>query len=395
MTTAVPDAPTSAALQTSDDRPVVCEVVHGLPVGGAEVLVDRFVRGMSDEFRLVVACLDEVGTLGEGLAADGHVVENLRRRPGLDLGCARRLGAFLRRHAVDVMHAHQCTPFFYARLARGVTGRTPIVFTEHGRFHPDLRSPKRVLFNRASLRRRDRYVAVGDAVARALVEIEGLPSERVETVYNGIDLSPFRDRPAGPPAPGGGLRSSLGLGEDDFVVIQVARLDPIKDHRTAVAAVARVRESHPDVKLLIVGDGPERDAIASMIVAHGVDESVRMLGTRRDVADLLGVADAFLLTSLSEGIPLTVIEALAAGVPVVTTDVGGVGEVLGEPPVGLTAPAGDPEKLASALGRLRGDPSVRARLIDRGRERAFAEFDESKMHGRYREFFRAAAGTRR
>src|SRR5262245_56225881 len=149
--------------------PVVCQLLHTLNVGGAEVLAARLARRLRDRCRFHFVCLDEKGTLGEGLEAEGFPVTVLGRRPGLDWRCAWRLGRLLRAQGVEVVHAHQYTPFSYALLARWVSRRYPVLFTEHGRHQPDHPRRKRILFNRLMLRRRDRVVAVGEAVRQALI----------------------------------------------------------------------------------------------------------------------------------------------------------------------------------------------------------------------------------
>lgn len=353
------------------------------------MLVDRFARLFSDEYRLVIACLDEVGELGDQLMSDGFSVEFFGRNPGFDFGCARRLADFFCRERVDIVHAHQCTPFAYALAARVLGGRVAILLTEHGRFFPDSRSWKRVWFHRLMTRQCDRFVAVGESVRLALIENEGLPSERVELIYNGVRLDPSHckvERAA--------VRSELGVGADEFLVIQVARLDSIKDHPTALRAVKAARETIPDIRLVVVGDGPEYAAIQSYAEELGISESVCLLGLRRDVDRLLAAADAFLLSSVSEGIPVTIIEAMGVGVPVVATSVGGVVELIDDGVTGLTAPSGDAERLAAALVKMRTTPGLAEGISIRARGRAVNQFSEQRMIERYGHVYREMVGQR-
>ena len=366
----------------TDERPIICQLLHGLPIGGAEVLADRFVRCLSDRYRFVIACLDQVGALGEGLVADGYTVRHLGRKPGLDLGCARRLTRFLREQNVDLVHAHQYTPFFYALLSR-LFRRIPVVFTEHGRWHPDYPRKKRMLFNRVLTRSSDRFLGVGEGVRQALIHNEGLPEKRVQVVYNGINLAPFKDVPRDRAA----LRTELGFSTEDFLIIQVARLDGLKDHLTGIRAMREVLRTLPQAKLVLVGEGPERPKIESLIAELDLASHITLLGTRRDIPRLLFAADAFLLTSISEGIPLTIIEGMAAGLPIVSTDVGGVREILGDPPIGAVAPAGDDRQLAASLINLAKNPAQRRQWSESGRQRAFEVFSEQTMHAQYDRIF--------
>lgn len=369
----------------------ICQLVHSLNVGGAEILAERFARRIATWGRVVFGCLDEKGVLADRLEGEGFRVACVGRRSGLDLACAWRLGRFIKEEKVALVHAHQYTPFFYAALARQLRGGPPILFTEHGRFFPDFPNRKRMLINPWLLRRRDRVVAVGECVRAALVHNEGIPRERIEVIYNGVDLERVNL-----PAARADARAELGLAEESFGILMVARLDPIKDHRAAVAAMARLRAKRPNARLFLAGDGPERANIERAAREHGASDIVRLLGTRRDIPRLLAAADAFLLTSVSEGIPLTVIEAMGASLPVVATRVGGLPEVVTDGETGFLVPSGDAAAIAAALDRLAGDPDLRRRLGASGRVQALARFREEEMMDRYDALFRALApGVRR
>jgi glycosyltransferase involved in cell wall biosynthesis len=349
------------------------------------VLAARLARRLRDRCRFVFLCLDELGTLGEELQAEGFTVEVLGRKSGVDGRCALRLAQVLRRERVDLIHAHQYTPFFYSLLARLVFDQPPVLFTEHGRHYPDFRRPKRVVANRLLLQRRDRVVGVGEAVRKALIDHEGLPQGRVGVIYNGIDTARFgngvHDRLA--------IRRDMGVGADDFVVALVARLDYLKDHATAVRMLKRVVEQQPQVRLVLVGEGPEKPAIEHLIDQYGLGANVRLLGLRKDVARLLKATDLFLLTSISEGIPLTVLEAMAAGLPILATRVGGLGEIVEDGRTGLLAPSGDDAALAQSLLRFVEDTGLRRQMGLRGQERARTLFSESLMHDRYLQLYHA------
>lgn len=365
-------------------RPTICCVLHGLGMGGAEVLAARLARRLGDRFRFLFACLDKVGLLGEQLRDEGFPVHVLGRRPGTDWACIGRLSRLIGRERVDVVHCHQYTPFFYGAMARGPLGRVPILFTEHGRAHPDRPRRKRLLANRLLLRRRDRVVGVGQAVRRALIANEGLPAGRVEVVYNGIDLAAFSR--AG--ADGATVRDELGIGPDGLMILQVARLDPLKDHATAVRTLERVVARRPDARLVLVGAGPLRGQVEGMVREKGLGAYVRALGLRTDVARLAAAADVALLTSVSEGIPLTLIEAMAMGLPVVATDVGGVGEVVENGATGLLAPPGRDDLLAEHILRIADDPGLGRVMRCRGRRRAAGLFSEAVMHDSYATIYR-------
>jgi L-malate glycosyltransferase len=379
-------------------RPTICQVLHSLDIGGAEVLADGLARDLDDRFRYVFACLDDVGSLGERLRSDGFPVGLVNRKtPGIDWKCGFRLAAFLREHKVDVVHAHQYTPFFQSLVSRLSYRRPPIIFTEHGRHFPDARSAKRVAVNRLLLRSDDRVFGVGESVRQALIQNEGLAANRVEVIYNGVDLAPFAASRHNSELRRE-VRTELGLNETDFVVLQVARLNPLKDHLTALRAVERFANGDlsgtgtcgttpaRQVRLLLAGEGLERATIERFIQDRSLDQCVTLLGSRRDVPRLLAAADAFLLSSVSEGVPLTLIEAMAAGVPVVSTDPGGIREVMTDEESGLLTKPGDHAGLADRLSRLLDD-TLKERICQAAFEVARERFSLKTMHAHYQDVY--------
>jgi glycosyltransferase involved in cell wall biosynthesis len=377
-------APAQVTSAPSAHRPVVCQVLHTLQIGGAEVLAARLARRLSDRFKFVFACLDELGTLGAELRGEGFTVEVLGRKSGLDVGCVRRLAGFACDQRANLLHAHQYTPFFYARAPGWIGRRPPVMFTEHGRFYPDLPNRKRMVFNRLFLRRNDRVVAVGESVKRALINNEGIPASRIEVIYNGVRMDEFQADARARQT----VRAELGLTPADRVAILVARLDYLKDHSTALRTAERASRQIPGFRLLLVGEGPERPKIEAEIDERGLHGTVLLLGLRTDVRRLLTAADVFLLTSISEGIPVTLIEAMGAELPVVATAVGGVAEVVLPEQTGVLAPSGDDAALAAGLVHIFHDRDAARGLGIAGRRRAIEMFSEEEMHESYAAAYR-------
>ena len=361
-------------------RKRILQLLHSLNTGGAEILADRFGRNFADQYDIIFACLDDVGEIGERLLEDGFQVVELRRGTGIDFGCMRRLKQLVRDESIDLIHAHQYTPFFYAMASQMVGNRKPILFTEHGRFLPDHPSTKRITFNRLMLRAKDRLVAVGKDVKRALIENEGLPANRIDVIYNGVPTGRFEKEISEEARQG--IRSSLGIPPDAAVVVQVARLDYLKDHVTAVRAIAQATQQ-ANMHLIIVGDGPEREKIEQEINDYEIGDRVHMIGLRKDIPEILAASDILLLTSISEGIPLTLIEGMAAGLPIVSTDVGGVSEVVTNQVHALLSPSQDAAQIASHLVQLTHDCKLRHQLGSAGRKVARERFSESVMQHHY------------
>jgi len=328
----------------------------------------------------VFLCLDGVGPLGDGLKAEGFTVVDLGRRPGLDRAVARRLGAVVAEQQIDLLHAHQYTPFFYSAWSRGLGSSPPILFTEHGRHYPDRRKLKRVLANRWLLKPTDRVTAVGRFVKRALIANEGIAEQRVDVIHNGIDPQAFPPAEASSRAAARGL---IGVDQDTPLVMQVARFHPVKDHHSALVAFARVVDEIPSARLCLIGEGEDSPGIEALSAELGIHEHVLFLGARNDIAKLLPAADVFMLSSVSEGVSVTLLEAMATGLPIAATDVGGNGEVVDGGKTGLLSPRGDGRALAESLITLLKDPGRRHAMGHAGRTRQLDMFTQDRMHGAY------------
>lgn len=375
-------------------RPVIAHVLHRLYLAGAEVLAAALSRQLKDQFEFIFLCLDETGPLGEELAAEGFDVIDLKRKPGIDLAVAKRIKQINREKNVQLLHAHQYTPFFYASFSRGLVRRRPrLMFTEHGRHYPDIRKTKRVLANKLLLRSSDQVTAVGKFVKQALVNNEGIAGKRIEVIYNGIDTDKFKLDSDG--SMRAAARASLRIDPKRLVVLQVARFHSVKDHETAVrafhVAVQAMKQSDATEQpplLLLAGDGDHKEKMESLVQTLGIADCVQFLGVRSDIPSLMAAADMFILSSLSEGVSVTLLEAMGAGIPIAATDVGGNSEVVAEGESGLLSPRQDYESLGRNIATILQDAEMRKRMGTAGRERLLATFTEQAMHKRYAELYR-------
>lgn len=369
-------------------RPRIVHLMHRLDVAGAEVLAAALSRQLSSRYDFVFCCLDGVGALGEALGRDGFEIIDLQRRPGLDLRLALRLKRILAQQRIDLVHAHQYTPFFYAAAARMLGVHPPILFTEHGRHYPDSRKRRRILANRLLLRTHDRVTAVGAFIKQALCANEGLSADRIEVAYNGVDAASWSAAPNSRER----MRRSLGLSPTTPVVLQVARFAPVKDHATSLCAFAMVADQQPNAVLLLVGDGPQQAPMRQLADQLGLSSRVRFLGVRNDVAELMSASDVFVLSSLSEGVSVTLLEAMSARLPICATDVGGNGEVVIDQQTGLLSPRRDSAALATNILQLLDQPNLRWRLSTAGFARVLQVFSQQRMHTRYAELYDAMLG---
>lgn len=364
--------------------PTVCHVLHSLQIGGAEMLAKQIAERMSTEYRAIFACLDFCGELGDQLRQAGYKVKVIGRNPGFDYSCAKRLNRFCGENDVRLIHAHQYAPFFYSSVGRFFAKKIPILFTEHGRDYPDFPRRKRILANRVLLQKRDGVVAVSECVRQALISNEGLPAACVEVIRNGVDLSAYD--PMRPMQQA--VRAELGLDDDHIVFMQVARLNRLKDHPTAIRAVAKVAKIDNRICLLFVGDGEDRAAIEQLVGELGLESHVRLLGARNDVPRLLQAADVFMLSSLSEGIPLTLIEAMASRLPCLATDVGGISEVIENSDCGVLVPASDSDALAEKILDLMTDDRRADAIGTNGHDRVHDCFGQELMLSEYASIYR-------
>jgi len=368
----------------NQDRPAVGHVLHRLDRAGAEVLAGDLALKLQDRYRFVFLCLDGAGPLGDHLASLGFEVVELGRKPGLDLSVARRLRGAVRHYGIHLLHAHQYTPFFYAALSRRLGSNPPILFTEHGRHFPDQRKPKRVLANRWLIKPNDRVTAVGRFVKQALIDNEGIAEGRIKVIHNGIDPDAF---PPADAASRSQARQLIGIDDQTPLVVQVARFHPVKDHASAILAFKQVAHAVPDAKLCLIGDGEQREVIENMCEALGLKGHVMLMGARSDINQLLPGADVFLLSSLSEGVSVTLLEAMATGLAIVATDVGGNPEVVEHGTTGLLSPRGDHETLAANLVALLKDPAQCLAFGRAGRDRLLELFTQDRMHRAYTELY--------
>jgi glycosyltransferase involved in cell wall biosynthesis len=360
----------------------VLQVVLSLNPGGTERLVVDLATRLHDEVPMAVCCLDEAGAWAPQVRARGIAVHALGRPAGFHPSLGGRIAALAHAHRANVIHAHHYSPFVYAALSRVWRPRTRIVFTEHGRLSDAGPSPKRRRVNRLVFSHAaHRVFAVSGDLRQHIVD-EGFRT--VDVIYNGITPGPLptSDMRAD-------IRARLDVDHDTLVVGTIARLDPVKDLGSLVAAIAHAAASRP-VVLAIVGDGPERPALEAATKAHGLVDRVRFLGQRHDARDWLAGMDVYVNSSTSEGVSLTILEAMAAGLPVVVTAVGGTPEVVTPECGHLVAPR-QPAAIAEALLAIgRNGPAATA-MGRAGRARVENQFTLDRMIADYRSVYREVA----
>ncbi|GJG86442.1 hypothetical protein tb265_16230 [Gemmatimonadetes bacterium T265] len=290
----------------------------------------------------------------------------------------------LRAERPAVFHAHLNWPLSCKfGLIAAALARTPaVVATEQ--LYVQIRRWRGIQFQRLISTGVDRYIAVSDEVARGLASNFGFPRAKIAVVRNAVPLEGF-DRPAPP-----GLRAALDGGGRPLVLTP-ARLHEQKGLDVLLDAATRV----PDATFVLAGDGPLRDVLQTRARTLGIADRVRFLGARDDVPALLAASDLFVLPSLFEGLPLSVLEAMAARTPVIATRIGGTDEAVVDGETGLLVPPRDPEALAAAIRRLLGDPALARRLAAAGHARVHREFSVATMTAQTEAVYDAILDARR
>ena len=313
--------------------------------------------------------------------------------PCLDLGCRRRssyplglvrLVLFLRRAGVDILHTHLFDPSVVG-LAAGWLARTPLrVVTRHySDYHTRIARPVHVWLDRLCTRLSHRVIAVSRHTADHLIGVEHALPAKISVIHNGIDFERVRVSSAEAPSR---IRAELDL-VSKRVVLMAARMHPEKGYEHLLAAFPRVLVQVPDVVLLIAGTGPFEAEYRALSTSAGLGRSVRFLGFRFDLPDLMAASDLVVLPSLAEAFGLVVAEALYLGVPVVASRVGGIPEIVEDGVDGLLVPPGDDDALARALVRLLVDAERRRKLAGAGRERIASQFSFRQMVQAYERLY--------
>jgi sugar transferase (PEP-CTERM/EpsH1 system associated) len=360
--------------QPTPSRLRVAHITLGLEVGGQEKLLLEFARHADRaRFDLLVIALGSRGRLAQLLEELGCTIIAMDEPHGLSPGRLRRLCRLLRQQRPDVVHTHDEAPLVYGLPAAWwARVRARIHTHHHGRLASVSRRQEFLVRCAAPLARR--FVCVSHDSARYARKL-GVPARRVQTLHNGIDLARF---PFHGPQP-------------DGPVVTVARLSPEKDIQCLLRAARHVADTTPAFRLEIAGDGPCRDELHRLTAELKLMENVRFLGEISDVPALLGRARLFVLPSQTEGVSLTILEAMARGLPVVATRVGGNPEVVADGASGLLVPSGDALALAQAIGNIHGDPETGRRLGLAGRRRAEEHFDVRRMVKRYEALYEELA----
>lgn len=358
----------------------IAHVVENLERGGLErMVIDLVGAQRAAGHRCRVACLYEPGALAHELESQGVEVHACRKRGGADIGALRRLRDWLRAVPGTIVHTHNANAHYHTVAAGLGLPLSRTINTRHGMGASKPRSRGEWLYRR-TMRRTDVVAAVCEAARQRFAQQGVRPRNRLLAVPNGIRVEAFA---AASQERRLALRNVLGLGADVRIVASVGRLNPVKDQATLLRAFANTHARSPDTALALVGDGALREDLRSQAVALGVADAVRFLGDRSDVRQLLQGFDLFVLSSLSEGYSMALLEACASALPIVATDVGGNREIVVDGRNGALVPPGNADALADAMSTLLSEPERAERMGHAGRDWALSEASIGTMAARY------------
>jgi glycosyltransferase involved in cell wall biosynthesis len=370
------------------DRRHVVHILSSFAMGGQErVALELAVGQLREGYRVTALSLappPDGPLAAEFHAAGVEVARVARPRPGVDLALIVRLSRWLRRNGVDLAHTHNRMALIYGAPAARLAG-VAVVHTKHGN------NPKggtRLIAGNLAGRCLDAFVAVSEETAAFARRRREIDERRLTVIPNGIELARFHPEPSARRR----VREELGIDEGAWMVGTVGRVAIEKNQQLLIRAAAPLLG--PGSRLVVAGDGPLLPMLSELAAELRVSPFVHLLGVRRDVPDVLNALDAFVLCSNTEGLPLAIPEAMATGLPIVSTRVGGVPNVIEEGATGFLVPIGDEEGLRGRLAMLQADPESSRACGARARAAAVARFSAERMRRDYVELYERVLSRR-
>ncbi|MEO6529196.1 MAG: glycosyltransferase [Gemmatimonadaceae bacterium] len=366
--------------------------IDNMQLGGTELNAVRTVERLDrNRFAIEVVCMRATGPLMERYAAAGIAVHAFPMPSLWGTGAIRqgvRLMRLLRDRRIEVVHSHDAYTSVYATLWARMAGVRGVIASRRSWHSPHLRG-QMLRANRLAYRFAHAVVGNSPSVARLVESEGGVPSARVVTIPNFLDPQAFDPIPT---AERERLLTELGVPTRSFVVGIVARLAAVKDHATLFHAVASLRESIPEMHVVVVGDGPERESLGALATSLGIADIMHFAGQRAQAPNLHGLFDMSVLCSTSEAFPNSILEAMAASRAVVATDVGGNPDAIRQGGTGLLVPPSDPSRLAAAILRLYTEPALRAKLGAAARASAAAGYSADSVLPQLERLYQRMAG---
>jgi sugar transferase (PEP-CTERM/EpsH1 system associated) len=356
----------------------IMQVVHSLDFGGLE----KMVIDLSDElekngYRSIICCMDKNGAMIEQAKNKGLKVLAIGRKAGVDYLLPLKLANLIKTEKIEIVHTHNMGPMLYGTLGAWIA-RVPAVHTKHDR---ENKITSKVLWSAAWSMNKS-VIMISEDARKEFLKHTFVEPAKVRVIRNGINVAAFAA-----PVDVQSKRNSLGIQPSEIVLGTVARLSKEKDQCTLIDAFAQINKIIPQTKLLIVGEGAMRDKLEDHAKERRILDNVMFLGSRTDVAEILAVLDVFVLTSLTEGISISLLEAMASGKPVIVTSVGGNPEVVTGGIDGILVPPKDAVKIAEAAVSLLTNSGLMQKMGQMARTHVRERFDLCQMVKQYEELY--------
>ena len=358
-------------------------LTQSLTQSGLEMIVYVLTKEiLKKEINVEVCCYDLLGPNANKLMNQGVKVHFLPRKPGIDWLYPLKLAFLIRERKINLIHAHNATAWFYGTWASILSG-VSLVYTEHDRSFP---TPLRLkYFHYFFGKYATTVIAVSKAVKENLEKYEHI--KNVKVIYNGIDPDLFKPASIEEKIL---KKRELGLNKNDFVLGNVGRMDYWKNQRILIEILPDLKKISPQIKLILVGRGEEEGNLKKLAIKKGVKNDVIFLGQRSDVNQILKAFDIFVFPSLTEGLPLVVIEAMATGLPIVASHVGGIPELVVNGETGFLVSPTSKEEIKEAIIKLLNNPELRKEMGQIARKRFETHFSLSQMVQKYMEVYEKA-----
>ena len=360
----------------------ILRVVNSLNIGGLEKGVVNVALNLNkNKFEQVFCCLGKKGVLADRLEKDGIKVFSLNKQNGLGLGLPFKIRALIKKENPDIIEMHNTDPFQQGMLASFFMPNLVKIRTDHNSFASPI-SSKVLLFNRLLSKFCDKTIVVSNKLKRNLVVYEKIDPDQIFVIHNGVDLSKV-----GRTANVLQVRKSFKLEKGSNVVTYIGGLREEKRLDVLVKSFSLVSKELPNSILLLVGDGPLRRSLTELAKREGISAKIKFLGLRQDVYDLIKASNVVTLSSTSEGISQTIMEAMACSKPVVATKVGGNPELVQDGKTGFLVPPENPEKLAEVIITLLRNKKLGERMGKNGRKRVEKYFNIDKTVSEYEKVY--------
>lgn len=362
----------------------IAHLIHGLGLGGAQQVIKFIVQGRSADFEhWVYSC--HGGVFQQPIKEAGGTVRILPRRlPKLDPWWIIAMARAMKQDRIDVAHGHLFGDTLHGYFAARRAGLPPLVMTLHN--STDARSRLQLAGYRRLIGARTVPVACAEFVRQSFIETLGDPGRRIRTIANGIDFDPPHAQPDRR------ALNALGIDPEAVVFATLGRMERQKAYHLLLEAFARLDVAdHPPFQLLMFGDGSLRHQLEAQARTLNLGDRVVFAGFRNDVPQLLPLVDVVVFSSIFEGLPIALLEAMASAKALVVTEVGGMPDALDQEVEALRVPPSNVEALADALGRIAKDPALRRRLGEAAQQRFEREFTAEHMVRSYETLYRDVA----